>query len=383
MGNRFESLKKYLDTNIARFGVQGVDLSVWQDHQEIFRHSTGYGDIEKKTPLAPDAIYNLYSATKVITGVAAMQFVERGDIRLLDPLEWYIPEFKNMKIKYGTFAIAPAKNPIRVADLLTMTSGITYDPDTPEIRALIQETGGTFDTLTFAKTIAKMPLLFEPGTGWNYGYNMDVMGAVIEVASGKKFGAYLKEHIFDPLGMTDTMFPRSLSPAQRARRAPQYLYNVETGKAERVGDDPYGCEFPASMHEGGGGQLVSTVRDYSAFVDALACGGTGKTGARILTERSIWLMSQNRLNEAQLLELHRLSASAGFGYGLGVAPAFDPAATCTLVPKGAFYWPGVGGVHNLVDPGNKLSFFMAHNTIFGPVPAIFHGILNVIYAAVG
>jgi CubicO group peptidase (beta-lactamase class C family) len=381
MSDNFEGLKAYLNANIERLGIQGVDLSVMREHREVFRYSTGCGDIEAGKPFAPDAIYNLYSATKIATAVAVMQLVEKGAIRLLDPLEWYIPEFKNMKVKYGTFAIEPAKNSIKVADLLTMTSGIVYDPDTAEIRALIEQTGGKFDTLTFARTIAKMPLAFEPGTSWNYGYNMDVAGAVVEAASGKRFRDYLRENIFEPLGMSETMFPRALTDAQRARRAPQYIFDMETGKSTRLPDDPFGCEFPASEHDGGGGQLVSTVKDYGLFLDALASGGVGKTGKRILHERTIWLMSQNRLDEGQLTEFHRIISAPGYGYGLGVGTAYDPAATCTLVPKGAFFWPGVGGVHTLVDPANKVSLFMGHSCIFSPVTVVFPGLLNIIYSS--
>jgi CubicO group peptidase (beta-lactamase class C family) len=370
-------LVAFMET-IPHLGVSGIDCIVYKDHREIFRHAAGYSDIENRAPISRDALYNIYSATKIITCTAAMQLVECGKLLLTDPLYVYLPEFRDMKVKIGTFTITPAKRHIRILDLFTMSAGLSYELDTPELRKLVAETGGDFDTRDFVRALAKEPLLFEPGERWNYSYCHDVLGAVIETVSGVSFGEFLKESIFEPLGMKDSGF--SIPQEKLARLAPQYEYNKDTRSVARISNN---CRGKAGCrHESGGGGLITTVQDYVLFADALACGGVATNGQRILSKNAIDLMRRNQLDEKRLNDFWSMGYSEGTGYGLGVGVLKDSAASCTLVSENAFYWGGIGGVQVLVDPEIGLSLFVAQHTIGSPTELIKPKMWNILYSSV-
>lgn len=373
-----DNLRKLMDSSIEKLGLSGIDCIIYQDHKEIFRHMSGYSEIETKTPMKADAIYNIYSASKMITCVAALQLFEQGKFLLEDPLSDYLPEFKQMRVKRGTFTVLPARNQIRIVDLFTMMAGLSYEADVPSVRALKAEKGLDFTTRDFVKALAKEPLLFEPGENWHYSFCHDVLAALVEEISGMSFGDYLKANIFDPLGMKDTGF--SIPEKEMHRLAPQYSFDYWNNKVNRITSDSQGRM--GKGHQSGGGGLVSTSEDYILFVDALACDGVGKTGARILSPAAIKLMSTNRLS-GDALTSFRYMKHPGLGYGLGVAVYDDSAAAGTLVPEGSFYWGGMGGVQNLVDQKNRLSYFVAQHTIGSPKPKIMPHMWNVLYANLG
>ncbi len=373
----FSDLRNFMDT-IPRLGVSGIDCIVYKEHREIFRHTAGFSDIENRIPISRDALYNLYSATKMVTCTAAMQLIERGKLLLADPLYEYLPEFKDMKVKYGTFVVEPAKRYIKIVDLFTMTAGLSYELDTPEMRKLIAESGGDFDTRDFVAALAKEPLLFEPGNAWNYSYCHDVLAAVIEVVSGMSFGEYLKNKVFDPLGMTDTGF--FVPEEKRGRIAPQYEYDPDTRSVARISSRCLGAA--GLRHESGGGGLISSAEDHILFLDALACGGVGKNGERIIAENTINLMRRNQLKGRCLADFKHMARSDGIGYGLGVAVIADSAAACRLVPENSFYWGGLGGVQDFVDPSNRLSYFVAQHTIKSPKRLIEPYMLNILYSCI-
>lgn len=376
MTGSFETLARFMDTALPTLGVSGIDCVIWQDHHEIFRHTAGYGDMESKTPVAKDALYNIYSATKVITCVAAMQLVERGELLLTQPLAAYLPEFEHMQVKLGTFSIVPAQRAIRVADLFTMTAGISYELDTPEMRKLIADTNKDFSTRDFVRALAREPLLFEPGEGWNYSYCHDILGAVIEAVSGLSFGEYLRKNIFEPLGMKDAGF--SVPEEKRARLAPQYEYNPATAALTRITGD---CRGAAGKgHQSGGGGLIMGAADYILFADAMACGGVGKSGARILSERALRLMTSDHLSGPTREGFRKMVPNPGVGYGLGVAVITDPTAACSMVPAGSYYWGGIGGVQNLFDPVNRLSYFVAQHTMNSPKERLSPYMWNILYS---
>lgn len=373
----FEALRNFMDT-VPELGVSGIDCIVYKDHELIFRYAAGYSDIENRIPMKQSALYNIYSATKMITCIAALQLVERGKVLLTDPVYTYLPEFKDMKVKSGTFVIKPAARHIRIVDLFTMCAGLSYELDTPEMRKLMAETGRDFSTRDFVRALAKEPLLFEPGEGWNYSYCHDVLGAVIEVVSGMSFGEYLKKNIFEPLGMEDSGF--SVPEEKRERIAPQYQYSYETGSVVRVSSDCIGAA--GLRHESGGGGLITTAEDYILFADALACGGTGKNGARIISANTINLMRRNQLKGKCLSDYREMVVSEGIGYGLGVSVVMDSAAALRLVPENSFSWGGLGGVQAFIDPANKLSYFVAQHTLYCPKHLFQQKMLNILYSSI-
>lgn len=371
-----EQMKRFMDEAVERLGVSGIDCIIYQDHKEIFRHAAGYSELETKTPVKKDAIYNIYSATKPITCVAALQLVEQGRLLLEDPLCAYLPEYEHMWVKLNAFRMEPARRQILISDLLSMQGGFGYDYNIESLNKLRAEKGLDFDTRDFARALADEPLLFEPGTDWNYSLCHDVLGAVIEVVSGMTLGEYMKKNIFEPLGMKDTGF--TVPGEKMDRFAPQYACtDVRTGAYKRVGTEvaaPFG-----TRQESGGGGLRSTAEDYILFADALACGGVGRTGAQILSPNMIRLMHTNRLHGKSLESYYHMK-SAGMGYGLGVANFDDPAAACAIVPKDSFYWGGIGGFQNLFDPVNKLSYLVTQHFVHGPKWKLNLPMWNILYA---
>lgn len=378
MTANFDELKNFMDTIIAKLRIPGIDCIIYKDHREIFRYTTGYSDMENCIPILPGTIYNVYSATKIITCVAAMQLVESGKLILTDPLYEYLHEFNDMKVKKGTFSVVPAKRHIRIVDLFTMTAGLSYELDTPEMRKFIAETGGDFDTRDFVRALSKEPLLFEPGEGWNYSYCHDVLGAVIEVVSGMSFGEYLDRNIFKPLGMIDSGF--TLPKEKSNRLAPQYQYDRNTKSVTRITNACLGAA--GSRHESGGGGLIMTAEDYILFADALACGGIGANGERILAKNTIDIMRKNHLTGKALSDFMNLESKEGIGYGLGVGMITDSVKACTLVPESAFYWGGIGGVQVLIDPDNKLSYFVAQHLFGSPKELMKPNMWNILYSSI-
>ena len=377
MSDRFQRLRDYMDEAIEKSGLPGIDCIVYQDHKEIFRHVSGYMDVENKIPMAPGALYNIYSATKVITCVAAMQLVENGLMLLTDPVHKYLPEFEHMQVKYGTWAFKPAASPMLVADLFKMTAGISYDGETPHLKKLKEDTQGVYTTREFATALAKEPLLFDPGQGWNYGFCHEVIGAIIEVVSGKSFGEYLRENIFDPLGMKDSGFV--VPEEKKSRLAPQYFYNAETNTAAKM-DVKSLAANNSDKYESGGGGLIMPAEDYILFGDALACGGVGVNGARIISKNTINLMSKNQLKGKALEDYKNNGSIEGYGYGLGFGVVYNQADALSLRPEGVFSWGGIGGVQNVVDPINRLSYYVSRHLVLGPKDGVGPYMLNILYS---
>ena len=224
----FQPLKDFLDCYLPMLGIPGADTAVYLDHEEIFRYQSGYDNSLLRTPVRKDALYNVYSCTKISTMVAAAQLIERGEISILDPVYAYIPEFKDITVKIfddngNAVGSRPAKRPMLIKHLLSMTSGLDYTLIRPEVEEVIKESEGRAPTLDVCRALAKAPLEFDPGEHFKYSLSHDVMAGVIESVTGQRFADYVKENVFHPLGMFDTDFhpdPRLHLPC-RAAHAPQ------------------------------------------------------------------------------------------------------------------------------------------------------------------
>ena len=380
MADRFGRLREFLDEVIEVNGLPGIDLIVWQEHEEIFRHQSGYMDLENKIRPQAGALYNIYSASKMIACAAVLQLVEQGKMLLTDKLHKFLPEYEDMQVRYGTWAFAPARNKITILQMLNMTAGLSYDAFNPSLNKLREETGNDFTTRQFAEALAKEPLLFEPGEGWNYGYCHEVLGAVIEVVSGQSFGEYLEEHIFAPLGIKESGF---FVPEERKHRiAPQYNYNMATKEVTLTTIDCLGHNANAGVrYQSGGGGLIMPSEDFIVFLDAMACGGVGANGARILSPPMMNLMTKNHIS-GKALEAYRVSNNTmeGYGYGLGSAVVYDAGKCLSLRPEGTFAWGGLGGVQNVADPVNKVSFYLAQHLIMSPKNIFIPQALNILWS---
>ncbi|MDD2214679.1 MAG: serine hydrolase, partial [Oscillospiraceae bacterium] len=266
----FQPLRDFMD-QLTAWRIPGADLAVSWKGREVFRYQSGYADVARQKPLADNQLYNLYSVSKVFTCTAALQLLERGRYILTDPVSLYLPEFAHPRLRQispnGTVTLTEACRPIRIVDLFTMSAGLDYDLNAAPVPQVFQETGGRCPTQTVIRALAARPLQFEPGTHWQYSLCHDVLGALIEIWSGQSLGDYMQQHIFLPLGMTDTSF--SLSAEQEPRLAEQYRFNDETQQAELTprGSNEYRL---GSEYQSGGAGLISSVRDCLRLADALA-----------------------------------------------------------------------------------------------------------------
>lgn len=223
----FTKLKDFLDFYLPMLGVPGSDTVIYKDHQEIFRHTSGFDSIKNRTPMRRDSLYNIFSCTKISTCVAIMQLVERGQILLTDPVHVYLPEYKNLNVAVyesdGSVTIKKNTKTMLIKHLLSMTSGLDYNLNRPAIKALKESNSEGLSTRDFVRAIAEDPLGFEPGTHYCYGLSHDVLGAIIEVVSGLSLEEYMQKNIFVPLGMKDTTF--KVSNLNYGRIASQYEYD--------------------------------------------------------------------------------------------------------------------------------------------------------------
>lgn len=352
----FESVLE-LTRSFLDMGVPGYDLSVWKDGKCVLRHMGGYADFENKIPVQGNERYNIYSCSKLITCSAAMQLWEKGLFSLEDPLADYMPEFSEMTVQTEN-GICKAKNPILIRNLFEMTAGFSYDLNTPQLELCRRETNGRCPTRETMRYLAKEPLIFEPGEQWRYSLCHDVLAALVEVISGQRFEVYVKEHIFDPLGMTDSTF--LLPYSQLDSVACQYAF--KDGKAvEREKTVRYRL---GSEYASGGAGCVSTVDDYMKFLEAM------RVGDSILKKQTIALMATDRLTPQQK---QTFSLAKTKGYGLGMRTPREG------LPYTEFGWGGAAGAYASVDIPNGLSIFYAQHLLQSPNQGIRSEIYKNVY----
>lgn len=373
----FKPVASLID-RLTSWRVPWAEVLIMHQNETVFQYRNGFENLEEKTPIRDNAIFNLYSMTKIMTCVAALQLVEKGDILLLDPLSQYLPEFEEMQVKKalpnGEVYYEKATRPITVRDLFTMTAGFSYDIHSPSIKEAVERTNGTLPTREFARALAKEPLMFEPGTHWNYSMCHDVLGALVEVVSGKRFGTYLQDEIIKPLGMHDTTF--DLNEAQQSRLIPQYLFDEEQDKAVRM--DGNGFRVGTELDSGGAG-LLSTVNDYAKFLNALTGFGTSPEGVRILSRASVELMRADHLNDMTRPDFS-WDHMYGYGYGLGVRTHISTAGSGSLSPIGEFGWAGAAGCMAIIDPDSGLTVMYAQHLLNSQEHYVRRRLRNVVYS---
>ena len=342
-----ENLAKFIESK----NIPSTDVIIYHNSKEIYRHISGTKDSEGKIPLKGDELYFLYSCTKPITCVAAMRLVERGIISIEDPVCKYIPEFAELTYRDGE-DIKKCKNIMTIRHLFAMRGGLTYDLEMPPLKELLAREPDA-DTLTVVKSFAKSPLSFEPGTKYQYSLCHDVLGAVIEVATGMKLGEYMKKEIFDPLGMTRTTF--EVTDEMLPQFAAQYTY-TENGY-EKV---PLTCVYRLTKnYESGGAGLVSCTDDYIKFADAMANNGTAANGYQLLRPETVDLMRANQ-NELDLILPGPLDP--GLGYSFGMRIMLDKNRANSNAPcEFEFGWSGAAGAFVSMDAHHKICVvYMQH-----------------------
>ncbi len=376
----FSRLKDFLDYYLPMLGVPGSDTVIFKDHEQIFRHQSGYDNLKYRTPMRADAIHHVYSCTKILTAVAVLQLIERGEILINDPIHVYFPEYKNIQVAKrtsdGKVRHEKAKNPILIRHLLSMTSGLDYNINRSSINRVKKETNGRCPTLDIVRALPEDPLIFEPGEKYCYGLSYDVLGGLIELISGMKLGDYMKKNIFEPLGMKDSTFEIGMHNYERV--ANQYEYDSVGRCAIEVLKDSNVMRFGSEYQSGGAG-LISTVEDFILLTDALANGGVGKNGARILSSASVKLLSSSALTPEQQKYFEVGAQNLGYDYGLGVRVMRDSVTGGSLVSKGAFGWDGMKMCFSVSDPEKRIAIFHAEE-ISCMNPILLPRLLNVIYS---
>ena len=334
--------------------LAGVVTMVARRGQVVHWEATGMRDVAAGDFLEPDDIFRIYSMTKPLTSVAVMILVEEGAVALDDPVSKFIPAFGGVTVlNEAGERVTPAR-PMTVKHLLTHTSGLTYGffGDSPVDRIYNQsgfftEAEGLDD---FAQRVAALPLLASPGDRWNYSVSTDILGRVVEVASGQAFDAFLKARIFDPLEMSDTAFV--VPPEKRDRFTAQYAR--PDGAALQMIDSPVDGQYtqPPRWLSGGGG-LASTASDYIRFAQMLLQDGE-LGGVRILETATVQTMRSNRLPDSLVPIQLGTFLSPGYGFGLGFAVVVDADASPEPDNSGVFRWAGAANTFFWIDPTAEL-----------------------------
>ena len=370
----FSALSQYLD-RLTPDRVPGVDLEIRMGYEPIYRHAAGTG--REGRPVRGDEIYWLYSATKVFTATAAMQMYERGAYTLDTPVAEFLPEYAHLTVRDGD-TVRPARTVMTVGHLLTMQGGLDYELGAPEIakaRAALGRNGSTRDMVA---AFATRPLSFDPGTHFQYSLCHDVLAAVIEQASGLKYEEYLKKNIFGPLGIKSmTMHP---TDAHFSRMPARYAWQPEEARCKPI--EIFHNDYRLTdAYESGGAGLVGSLDDYIRLPEALANGGVGRTGERILDEGTIALMRTDQLSGASKADFDAMGRT-GYSYACGVRTMVDN--TYAKSPLGEFGWDSAAGAWIVVDAERKLSaVFMMHVLSCGPAYDEYHpSIRDLIYEGI-
>ena len=335
--------------------------------ETVYTDSYGWADVESQQPISVDSIFRIYSMTKPITSVVLMQLYEEGRFLLEDPIERFLPEFANPMVFTGGSDLAPQTRPatrsISIRDLLTHCSGLTYGflRQTPVDARYRENDLGAFTTPNYSlregmELLAAQPLLFDPGTAWNYSMSTDVCGALIEAITGQTLAQAFGERIFEPLEMSDTGFS---VPTSQAHRFTSLYAPVPPAKMLRIDDAATSAYLAPPTFLSGGGGLVSTLCDYQKFASMLLAGGIGG-GNRLIGRRTLEYMATNHLPGGKLLNdlgqsLFSEVAMDGMGFGLGFSVVEDPAANGSMCSPGEFAWGGAASTAFWIDPVEELT----------------------------
>ena len=369
----FEPVTDFLDSVEANFGVPACECIIFREHREIYRHASGHMGWKGGERVRGGEWYWIYSCSKLATMTATMQLWEQGLLGLDDPISKYLPEYANMKVRENG-SIRPAKSLMTIRNLMTMTGGLSYDQTLPSIQRAKEKNAGTRELIHM---LAAEPLEFDPGTHFRYSMCHDVMAAVIEAVSGERFSDYLQNHIFAPLGVTGVTFRPNA--AQMTRMPTQlcwhdkelYMFEVDRDNTHQLTPD----------YDSGGAGICCRAEDYVVFLDALASGGTGATGAQILRPETVRLMTANQLTGQALRDYHdTMKPSEAEGYALGMRVHL----TDDEFPKGEFGWDGAAGALAVIEPKRRLSvFYVQHVLNYLPNYADLHpALLRLIYQTI-
>ena len=360
---RLRRLDHLIETYVNEKELAGAVTLVAKDGRIVNLHASGFQDLESKTPMRTDSLFRMYSMTKPITSVAFLMLYEQGYFQLDDPLELYIPAFKDVKVferldDDGNMVLVKPERKITIRDVFTHTGGISYGNDNHPVDKAYRAAGIAYFTESLKDMVGKiatMPLRFQPGTRWHYSYSLDVIAYLVEHFSGMPFDQYLQKNIFKPLGMKDTSFGVSAAKLDRLtsmysppgyKGVPPFATQMTVGleRLESATDSGY---LKAGAYPAGGSGLISTAEDYFRFAQMLVNGGE-YNGVRLLSPKTVSLMASAHvpMGFPGIPDL----LLKGSGYGLGVSVMVDTTAQGNLGSNGQFGWSGAASTHVIMDP---------------------------------
>lgn len=361
---------KDLDRLLGQFikeGPAGCGCAIAKAGELLYEGYFGYADIEKKIPITRDTVYRQYSMTKIMIYTVCMMLYEKGYFLLDDPISEYFPEWRTMtkysRLSDGKYQVLPLEQPVRIKHIMSMSCGLPYGHmpgDSPTSRDMFRITSelkerGAYTLREEIKAISKVPVEFEPGTRWLYGFGSELAAGLIEVVTGMEIEDALKKYIIEPLDMKSTGM-RYFGDIQE-RLATLYQREEEGSLTPTPGMNE-GTALPGEENRRGCPRLFSTVGDFIKFTQMLANGGRhGKEC--IIGRKTIDLMKTNQLNERQLLDFQN-DYLAGYGYGLGVRTMMEPAKGLSNTPVGEFGWTGGAGTWASMDSTNGVSVVYMH-----------------------
>jgi CubicO group peptidase (beta-lactamase class C family) len=355
---RLADLAKTLNADIAHGRMPGAVLAIARHGKLVYFEAFGYRDKAANAPMTTDAIFNIASMTKPMTAVAALQLYEQGKLLMDEPLAKYFPKFADTQVavldaaKESIVGKVPAARKITIQDLFRHTSGLSYGGrGTTAVHKLYPEGSGqaaqAYTGSQFVDHLAALPVHFQPGSTWDYGFGLDVLGIVVEQLTEQTLGAYLQDNVFKPLGMADTTF---LIPADKAGRYAKPLpTDPVTGRPQTLTPLTQPAKF-----ECGGGCAASTAGDYMRFATMLL--NKGRYGdARILSRKTVEFMLSNQIGpEVKNLIGNADPTRADYGFGLGLAVQTTPGIVRMAGSVGNFSWPGASGTNWWADPKEDL-----------------------------
>ena len=343
-------LQSVLQGHIDRGLIPGAVAMIAIGGKTEFFAALGKQDPQAGFAMQRDSIFRIYSMTKPIVSLAALMLVEQGQLQLTDPVAKYLPMFAGQQVaieEHGKVRLVPAAREATVHDLLRHTAGFTYEfmGDGPVQRQYTDASLGSRkrSNLEFCAALAPIPLAFDPGSCWEYSRATDVLGALLEVVTGRPLGSLLTDLVLGPLRMNDTAF--AVPEEKHSRLAEPFAVDPESGEAVRLMENRQAPRF-----ESGGGGLLSTAQDYARFLELMRNEGS-LDGVRLLSPHTVRWMTSDHLG---LIPIAGALLPAGHGFGLGFA--VQTKAGCTPVPGsvGTYFWTGLGGTSFLVDPAQDL-----------------------------
>jgi len=372
---RLERLHAAMEQEVSRKELAGV-VTLLTRHGKVVEEKTyGKKDLASGAPMTRDTIFRIYSMTKPVTGVAMMILYEEGLWRPSDPIAKFIPEFAHLKVfkgvdENGRMILEDPVHPPTMHELMTHTAGFTYGffgTSPVDKMYLEQQVLGSSSLQAMIDKLAKIPLLYQPGTRWVYSVAMDIQGSIVERLSGQTLPEFMEKRIFRPLAMKDTGF--YVPQEKRGRFATLYGSDqngyLVLNKGSHASPDDYATQPSLPM---GGGGLVSTAEDYARFAQMLLNGGE-LNGVRILAPSTVQLMSANHLAPSLMtgeFSIGPMTMRPGLGWGYDCAVYTDPPTADDVVGKGTFFWVGAADTWFWVDPSNDLIFVGMTQRMIGP-----------------